>query len=231
MDLNVNKIIQDKIHELEENHVIENAIQEKIESVIKNAVDSAFNWEFSQAISDEIKKQVGNIAESVKLNSYNTLIAETIKNITENELKEDLAVKVQAKIRDMLLVTDHAVKFSDIVKKFKEICCDDENEYSYEVVESNEEHSGGFYYKKFDFKPDNDGEKLAITFSRYNTDPWKIFSVRYDNETKYSTEGISTLKKYDSFECLILKCLLNKLPIELDFDAEDCEEELHHYFD
>lgn len=231
MELNVNEIIENKIKELEENHVIENAIQKKIESVIKDAIDSAFSWEFSRAISDEIKKQVGNIAESVKLNSYNTLIADTIKNITENELKEDLAEKVQTKIRDMLLITEHTVKFSDIVKKFKEICCDDETEYSYEVVESNEEHSGGFYYKKFDFQPDNDGEKLSVTFSRYNTDQWKIFRVFYDNEIKYSTDGVSTLKKYDSFECLILKCLLNNLPIELDFDADDCEEELHHYFD
>ena len=130
MTLNVNEIIEKKIQELENNHVIEDAIQKKIASVINDAVESAFNWEFTRAISDEIKKQIGNIAQNLKLNSYNTLIADTVGKLIDVELNKDLVEKVQTKFRNLMLVTEKSVKFSDIVKKFKEFCCDDDSEYS-----------------------------------------------------------------------------------------------------
>lgn len=228
MELNVNEIIEKKIKELDENRIIEKAIEDKIEQVIKNAIDSAFSWDFSRAISDEIKKQIGNIAESVKLNSYNTLIADTVKNITENELKDDLAKKVQEKFHDIMLVDNKSIKFSDIVKKFKEVCLEEDETYEYEVSESSKD-DGNFYYKTFDFvEPFNSyADKLSITFSRYRDDDWTIFKVVYDDETNYSTQGVSMLKRYDGFECLALKCLLNRLPIEIDWKTEDCEEELN----
>lgn len=228
MELNVNEIIEKKIKELDENRIIEKAIEDKIEQVIKNAIDSAFSWDFSRAISDEIRKQIGNIAESVKLNSYNTLIADTVKNITENELKDDLARKVQEKLHDIMLVDNKSIKFSNIVKKFKEACLGENETYEYEVSESNKD-DGRFHYKTFDFvEPFNSyADKLSITFSKYGDDDWTIFKVVYDDETNYSTQGISMLKRYDEFECLVLKCLLNRLPIEIDWETEDCEEELN----
>jgi hypothetical protein len=230
MTLNVNEIIEKKIQELENNHVIEDAIQKKIASVINDAVESAFNWEFTRAISDEIKKQIGNIAQNLKLNSYNTLIADTVGKLIDVELNKDLAEKVQTKFRNLMLVTEKSVKFSDIVKKFKEFCCDDDSEYSYEVRDS-ESESFGWKYKTFKFEPDNtDCEKLEITLSE-NQDVWTIFKVRYDGETNYCNDGVPVLKDYDPFECLVLKCLLNRLPIELDCSCSDCEGILYSYLD
>lgn len=230
MTLNVNEIIEKKIQELENNHVIEDAIQKKIASVINDAVESAFNWEFTRAISDELKKQIGNIAENLKLNSYNTLIADTVGKLIDVELNKDLAEKVQTKLRNLMLVTAKSVKFSDIVKMFKEFCCDDDSEYSYEVRDSESESFGG-KYKTFKFEPDNtDCEKLEITLSE-NQDVWTIFKVRYDGETTYFNDGVPVLKNYNPFECLVLKCTLNRLPIELDCSCSDCEGILYNYLD
>lgn len=234
MVLNVNEIIENKIKELESNHVIENAIQKKVESVVIGAVDSAFNWEFSRVISEEIKKQVGNIAASVKLNSYNTLIADTVRNITEMELNKDLAEKVQTKLHALMLVTEKSVKFTDIVKSFRECCCDDDCdddcEYSYEVSETERECYGSLY-KGFVFTPSgNDFYKLRIELSEHDG-VWTIFRVDFDGETIYFNDKISVLKNYSSFECLVLKALLNRLPIELDCSTADCEEILCNYLE
>lgn len=228
MVLNVNEIIENKIRELESNHVIEDAIQKKVESVVKDAVDSAFNWEFSRVISEEIKKQIGNIAASVKLNSYNTLIADTVRNITEMELNKDLSEKVQTKLHALMLVTEKSVKFTDIVKSFRECCCDDGCEYSYEVSETARECYGSLY-KGFVFTPSGDDfYKLRIELSDYDG-VWTIFRVDFDGETTYFNDKISVLKDFTQFECLVLKALLNRLPIELDCSPADCEEILCNY--
>lgn len=169
MTLDVNEIVTKKIAELDENHVIEKAIEKKIETVVTQAVEAAFNWDFSRKISEKIKEQVGNIAESISLNSYNSLVADTVKNIIEADMNRDLAEKVQAKIREILLVTDKSVKLSDIVEKYKEVNFDDEDEYSFNVIEADREgYSSEIFYKKFSFCDDSkDKEMWNIEFVRF----------------------------------------------------------------
>ena len=229
MKLDVNEIIEKKIQELDENHVIEIAIEEKIASVIKSAVENALSWDFTRAISDKIKEQIGTVAANIKLNSYNALVADTVRNILELELNKDLAEKVQSKVRELMLVTESTVKLSDMLKKFKDYACPGDEEYSYEVYVSDDNMYGT--YKKFEFKPDNDNcKKLGITFGCFDS-VWTIFSVRYDGETKYSRDNISVLKYYDPFESLLMKCLLNDIPIELDISGDECESLLCLYLD
>ena len=231
MTLDVNEIVSRKIAELDENHVIEKAIEKKIETVVTQAIEDAFNWDFSRKISEKIKEQVGNIAESISLNSYNALVADTVKNIIEADMNRDLAEKVQAKIHELLLVTDKSVKLSDIVEKYKEVNFDDEDEYSFNVIESEREgYASSIFYKKLSFcDEDKDKEMWNIEFMRFSNDgDWKISSFKYEGETYFSHTGVSTLKHYDKFECLILRCMLNNLPVEIDYSARDCENELYH---
>ena len=224
MTLNINEIVLNKIQELDESKIIEQAIEKKIESVITDAVDKAFAWEFRLAIETKIKEQVGDIAGRIKLNSYNEMVAMTVKNILEVELNQDLAEKVQTKVRDLLLVQKSAVKFSDINQKYKLVNYDDDENYYFKVVRT-EEKDRGFTHVKYSFYPsdDTDLKKWSITFLKYKNDPFTISTVTYEDETKYYYENISTLKNYDGFECLVLKSLLNKLPIEIDVDESQCE--------
>lgn len=224
MTLNINEIVLNKIQELDESKIIEQAIEKKIESVITEAVDKAFDWEFRRAVETKIKEQVGDIAGIIKLNSYNEMVAMTVKNILEVELNQDLAEKVQTKVRDLLLVQKSAVKFSDIIQKYKLVNYDDDENYYFKVVRT-EEKDRCFTHEKYSFYPsdDTDLEKWSITFQKYKNDPFTISTVTYEDETKYNYENISTLRNYDGFECLVLKCLLNKLPIEIDVDESQCE--------
>ena len=38
---------------------------------------------------------------------------------------------------------------------------------------------------------------------------------------------LTELRHYDGFECLILKCMLNRIPVEIDWDESQCEYELY----
>lgn len=233
MKLDIDKIVSQKIQELDEKKVIEEAIEKKIESVIKDAIDSAFNWEFSRTISDKIKEQIGDIAANIKLNSYNELIATTVRNLTDAELNKDLAEKIQNKLQELMLVTEKSVKLSTIVQKFKDVCLDDEEEYSYEVSFIDDDDNSEFFsYKTLIFTPDSDNlDNLKIKLSKTKNQEWTIASVTYDGETTWRNDGLSTLKHYNSFECLMWKCMLNNLPVELDLTESGCEDILQNYND
>lgn len=230
MALDISKIVSDKIKELDENKIIEQAIQSKIESVITSAVNDAFDYEFSRMISKKIKEQVGDIASSISLSSYNTMVSNTVKNILQAELNEDLANKVQSKVRELCLGSDKAVKLSDIVKKFKEENFEVDEDYSYSVVKSSERKCGSFTYMCFTFTSDNhdDEECWEIEFSRYNGEgKWTIYKAQYKNKVFYWYSGMSSVKNYDNFECFLWRCILNNISIEIDWSPEDCEEELY----
>lgn len=231
MTLDINKIVLDKIKELDENKIIEQAIQSKIESVITSAVDDAFSYEFSRKISQKIKEQVGDIASSISLNSYNTMVSNTIKNILQAELNEDLANKVQSKVRELCLGSDKAVKLSDIVKKFKEENFEEYEDYSYSV-KATERKRGAFTYQCFTFTNDNhdDEECWEIEFSHY-AEKWTIFEARYKNAVFNRWSGMLSVKNYDNFECFLWRCILNNISIEIDWSPEDCEEELYQSSD
>ena len=230
MTLDVNEIVLNKIKELDEKKVIEKALKEKIESVIKQAVDDAFSWNFSNEISKKMREQIGDIAESIKLNSYNTVVADTVRNIVEAELNEDLAKKVQARVKGLLLAEEGPVKFSDIVKKFRKVKFDADEEYEYAVTETYDYGcSGLFEYRKFAFeRTDADDEDMNwyIKFSRYKNENWTVSQMKYEGRLALASEGFSTLKSFDGFECLIWKCILNDLPVEIDWSASNCEDEL-----
>lgn len=231
MTLDINKIVSDKIKELDENKIIEQAIQSKIESVITSAVDDAFSYEFSRKISQKIKEQVGDIASSISLSSYNTMVSNTVKNILQAELNEDLANKVQSKVRELCLGSDKAVKLSDIVKKFKEENFEVDEDYSYSV-KATESKIGSFTYLCFTFTNDNHDDEgcWKIEFSQY-AGKWTIFEARYKNAVFDRYSGMISVKNHDNFECFLWRCILNNIPIEIDWSPEDCEEELYQSSD
>jgi hypothetical protein len=230
MNFDFNEIILSKIKEMEDNHIIEEKIKKRVEEIVSDAIRDSIDWDIRGALRNEIKKHIGNIAEGLKLNSYNSLIATTVKNLIEKELNEDLAKKVQSQIKDIMLIDDTPVKLSTIIECYKEVNYDDDEEYSFNVYESDEGSKYGLTYKKFRFEPESNydnEEKWLIEFYKAD-DGYKISQVDYNGDNIYSYKaGINTLKKYDKFECLILKCMLNDIKIEIDMSGNDCEEELY----
>ena len=126
-----NKIITDKITEMENSGTIQKIIEEKISKTINSAIDSCFDWDFEQQIKKQIKESVGDIASKIKLNSYNSFIATAIENIVNVELNKDLKEKINTKLTQALIVTEKEIKLSKIIEEFKRYECDDDEEYSY----------------------------------------------------------------------------------------------------
>lgn len=113
-----NKIITDKITEMENSGTIQKIIEEKISETINTAINSCFDWDFKDQIKKQIKESVGDIASKIKLNSYNSFIATAIKNIVNVELNKDLKEKIKLS-QNCHYVTDNVNKFIKSVTKGK----------------------------------------------------------------------------------------------------------------
>ena len=226
-----NKIITDKITEMENSGTIQKIIEEKILKTIDSAINSCFSWEFEQQITKQIKESVGDIASKIKLNSYNSFIANAIENIVNVELNKDLKEKINTKLTQALIVTEKEIKLSKIIEEFKRYECDDEEEYSYCCnIKKYEE----FSFKKVDITIQkensnsyyNENPKFEIHALSYRDEPFKISWVNY-NELKYDSE-LAFIKDFNDFEAILLKAIFNKIPFIIDMDEKQIEDELYN---
>lgn len=226
-----NKIITDKITEMENSGTIQKIIEEKILKTIDSAINSCFSWEFEQQITKQIKESVGDIASKIKPNSYNSFIATAIENIVNVELNKVLKEKINTKLTQALIVTEKEIKLSKIIEEFKRYECDDEKEYSYCCnIKKYEE----FSFKNVDITIQkensnsyyNENPKFEIHALSYKDEPFKISWVNY-NELKYNSE-LAFNKDFNDFEAMLLKAVFNKIPFIIDMDEKQIEEELYN---
>lgn len=226
-----NKIITDKITEMENSGTIQKIIEEKISETINSAINSCLDWDFKDQIKKQIKESVGDIASKIKLNSYNSFIATAIENIVNVELNKDLKEKINTKLTQALTVTEKEIKLSKIIEEFKRYECDDEEEYSYccnikkyeELSFKNvnitiqKENSNSYY---------NKNPKFEIHALSYKDEPFKISWVNY-NELKYNSE-LAFIKDFNNFEAILLKAVFNKIPFIIDMDEKQIKNELYN---
>ena len=226
-----NKIITDKITEMENSGTIQKIIEEKISETINSAINSCLDWDFKDQIKKQIKESVGDIASKIKLNSYNSFIATAIENIVNVELNKDLKEKINTKLKQALTVTEKEIKLSKIIEEFKRYECDDDEEYSYCCNIKKDEDSSFKNVNIIIQKEDNDNyhnknSKFEIHALSFKDEPFKISWINY-NELKYDSE-LAFIKDFNDFEAMLLKAVFNKIPFIIDMDEKQIKNELYN---
>ncbi len=232
--MDIENIVSNKVKELIDNKTIENAIKANIEKTILSNINSIFNgYEFSSSIRNMINAQIGNIAETVKLNSYNSLIVQTVEDVLNKQVKDDLKEKLKSVIEKQFLVTEKEIKLSDVVNAMKEDLNNPES-HSFKVTVRDYTScwDSGFKYKEIKFlcnDDKNDDYSYDIRIgSCSESKPYTIFAI-YHN--KFDVKNISLLNTYNDFECLLIKAYLNKIPFVIDITEDDCEYALNEHED
>lgn len=226
-----NKIITDKITEMENSGTIQKIIEGKISETINSAIECCFDYDFKDQIKKQIKESIGDIASKIKLNSYNSFIATAIENIISVELNKDLKEKINTKLTQALTVTEKEIKLSKIIEEFKIYECDDDEEYSYCCNFKKDEDSSFKTVNIIIQKEDsnsyyNKNPKFEIHALSYRDEPFEISWVNY-NELKYNSE-LAFIKDFNDFEAMLLKAIFNKIPFIIDMDEKEIENELYN---
>ena len=234
MNIDVSKIVQEKIDSLAASGAIEKAITETFEKTILKAVESSLDsYNLRSTIEEKVTAEVNAVVAELDFHSYNAFMCEKMMEIVNKTCREDLCAKMEAKFKSMFLCETSEIKLSDIYKAFGKIACEnvDESEkwdrcdegWHYKL-EENEKY--GWFDCELDYGEHIHRYKsdcaIAFTVHRDFRNKTQGFISRVYFEGKDITESF-TFKNLNDVEIMLVQAVLNKIPIVLDIDEYEVD--------
>lgn len=234
MNIDVSKIIQDKLAQLEADGVIQKKIENSFEKAIIDAITSEIEcYSFREGIRNQLRESVSEVAKDCGLAAYNGFIAQTVKSIVQDRLSADITSKIEEVFNDIMVQKHVNVRLSDIFKKYREWVfeyTDEEDKYEYERYTADLEQSDDGIWKrytcKFSDRPLETGHfgrkeraDIEIRFTVYgDTTSSSISGLYLDNHDMKNSIKIGTLS---AFEAFVVNLYYNGTEITLDVDDVD----------
>lgn len=239
MNLNIDKIVADKLAQMESERTIEKKIEETLEKTILCAVtDALTDYKFKREIQDQIAKSVNDLAKNCGLSSYNGFVAEKAAAVVRECYSNDFAEKVKSALDALMVKKYDNVKLSDIFAYYRKWVC--------EHVEESEKYDRQTYTGSLDVEPGIfDGEYIICQFADHPIEGSNRFSRKEDPEIEikiyhsktenshcisslcfdgHSMENSLEIGFLSDFEQYVLNLFFNKTPIILDVnDVDDGE--------
>lgn len=229
MNINVSEIVNSKIEEMQESGAVETAISEKVENIILKAfTDSLDSWELRRQIENKVTEQVSSVVADTDFSTYNGYIANKLKEIVEDVCRADLCEKIESTFKNIFLCERKSVKLSEFFEKYREIVCDSVDEHDkYDRqrfhVKCEEDERYGWLKCELDEEQGNKryGD-VAIRFTVYrnhdNRDVGWIGTAYLDD---VNVEKTMKFGRLNDVELMVVRAVLNRIPIEIDVDHDD----------
>lgn len=248
MVLDISKIIADKLAQLEESGEIKAYIEAEVEKSVKEALSSFIGgYKLREAIEDECRSGISEIAKEMGLGAYNSLIAQTAAKVVQASVDEDAQEKIKAAIEGVIVKKRKDMKLSEIVSEWKKyIELEDE-----ETKRNRNEYNDGFLcelkerkmysdetFRFYTLLLDEEGDKdtsdledvqIAVKFKPVYMSGFAKKTVIDDiflSGQRLSKEFVHHAPS--SIEQMLMNLLLNKTEVEIDTDSIDWDD---HYYD
>lgn len=235
MNIDVSKIIQDKLAQLEADGVIQKKIEDTLEKVIADAISSELDsYAFRNSLGKQLRESIGAVAEDCGLAAYNGFIAKTVKSIIHDRLASDITAKIEDTLNDIILQKHENIWLSDIFKRYREWVfanTDEDDKHEYECytadLEQNSNSNWTHYTCRFSDRPlevtslgGKEKGDIEIRFCAYGVhDRAKISSLYLNGHDLKNSLKIGTLS---TFEAFVANLYYNSTEIILDVaDVDD----------
>lgn len=234
MNIDVSKIVSDKLEQLEAEGVIKRKIEETVEKTVTEAITSELSsYAFRNSISKQVQDSVSKVAADCGFSAYNGFISQTVKRIIQELYSADIAEKVQNALTDVLLQKHKNINLSEIFKRYRTWVLENTDEAEkYEREEYTADldikQDGNFthYTCRFADHPLEDGYlggkergEIEIRFCVYGEKQVATISSLYLNgHNLKDTLKIGTLS---TFEAFVANLYYNGTEIALDTDEVD----------
>ena len=224
MNIDVSKIVADRLNQLDADGIIKRKIEETVEKTVMDAITSELSsYSFRNSISEQVKGSVSSIAADCGFSAYNGFIAQTVKSVVQELYSADIAEKVQTALNSVLLQKHECVSLSLIFSAYREwvLANTDESEkYERQEFTSDFEvrEDGNFKHYKLRFADhpldSYESADVEITFCVWRDKKKNSISRLYLNGHDLSQSlRIGTLS---TFEAFVANLYYNKTEIELD---------------
>lgn len=232
MNIDVTKIVQDKIDNLDAEGIVEKAIVDTFEkSVIKAVTDSLDSYDLKRTIEKKMTEQVSKVVADLDFTSYNTFMMEKMSQILNETCRKDICQKAEKKFKDLFLCQTEEIKLSSIFKKYREIACeevDEQDKYDRKdegwhcKCEVNKKY--GWIECELDYKEGSHNYKrdsnIVFTVHRdlHDKSRGKILSLYLDG---YKIENKFKFGSLNDVELLLVQAAMNDIPIIIDVEDTD----------
>nr|DAN97750.1 MAG TPA: hypothetical protein [Caudoviricetes sp.] len=226
MNIDITKIVQDKIDSLEREGVIEKTITETFEKTIISAItDSLSMYSLRREITVKMTEQVSKIVGEIDFQSYNGFMVEKMSQIINETCRKDICEKSEKEFKKLFLCQTKEIKLSSIFKRYREIvhleveenyclhCKCKHDDYGFLDCELDYD-TGTHNYKKY--------SKIAFTVQKNYKDisKGKICFLYLDGNNikkKFKLVGLNDV------ELMLVQAYMNEIPIVIDVeDIDNC---------
>ncbi|MCC0701495.1 hypothetical protein IC213_00275 [Clostridioides sp. ES-S-0049-02] len=120
--MDLNKIMNDALAELEESGFVEETVKNQLEETIKRVVNEVFgNWgDFSKKIEKHLSENININLDKLDIQKYNVLVATAIKEKVDTTMKEQGIEHLKRNLDNMLVGIEKEYKMSELLEELKE---------------------------------------------------------------------------------------------------------------
>ncbi|EGT5490771.1 TPA: hypothetical protein KRF01_003813, partial [Clostridioides difficile] len=119
--MDLNKIMNDALVELEENGFVEEVVKKQLAETIKRVVNEVFgNWgDFSKKIEKHLSENININLDKLDIQKYNVLVATTVKEKIDMTMKVEAIEHLKRNLDNMLVGAEKEYKMSELLEILK----------------------------------------------------------------------------------------------------------------
>lgn len=221
MNIDVDAIVSEKLRQLDEDGVIQKAIEDNLEKSLLSAVTEAINgYKIKREIQEKVEKQISGVVNDLDFSSYNAIMLQKMRELINAYAGDDVAKKTTEMLESLFVSKRESIKLSEIFEAYRKYVIADMyyNDHSggdefLADYDTTDEH---WVEVSFDKDVDCVGGK-EISFLLYggygDDDTYRITMLRLDGIPVDCKDHLGYL---NDVEQLLAQCYYNKTPVIID---------------
>ncbi|NAW63969.1 hypothetical protein [Photobacterium halotolerans] len=175
-------IVQSQIESMIQSGAIEEMIQTRLNTAIKDSIDTAMRsyGDFGKSLEAKISESLNGAINNVSLPEYNKFIADTVHECYGSLLSEEMKPKLQELLEHKLSAVPDEISFDAICEQVKLAWGDECRGNGHEEIEIQHSSRNTAYEFKF-VHPEYESESITITCYNHSGDG---FTIGYINEDR-----------------------------------------------
>lgn len=224
--IDLNKIVNDSLIEIEESGIVKETIKKKIEKTIDDIIDDLFRsyGTFGKQIKKEIEENLQIDTNQLKIVGYNAYIAQFVKEYLDTSIMTKGMDNLKEQMDNLLTNMKSEYTLSELISLFKESVDSDDNDRIGLIIKE----EGSFSYIYLDNGNNIGNNKYSYQY-RIGLHDGKVFSFEYKNKPislEMMTESFYGLKRmfvlmYASGSKIIFDKGLYEEDYDLYYDDDD----------
>lgn len=221
MNINVDAIVSEKLRQLDEDGVIQKAIEDTLEKSLLSAVTGAIDgYKIKHEIQEKVEKQISGVVNELDFSSYNAIMLQKMRELINAYAGDDVAKKATEMLEGLFVSKRESIKLSEIFEAYRKYVVADMyyNDHSggdefLAYYDTTDEHWVNVSFGK-DVDHVGDKEISFLLYGGYGDDnTYRITSLRFDGTPVDCKDHLGYL---NDAEQLLAQCYYNRTPVIVD---------------